>query len=132
MTKNKIITRLLKLIAILLILDLVQALCVGSVWYMSDLQARNAMAGRLNIESSWQSLENYIEAHFSVGMTRDEVLKQADEIGLSNINFVFIGQMYCETYSFSLGPFLAARGGRWEICYDQNENVISVERVLSA
>jgi hypothetical protein len=136
MNKNRIYSRLQKLLPLLMIFDLVQVLFVGGIWsgiwYKNDLDARKEIAERLQIEPSWQSLEYYIETHFVGGMTRADIVKQAEEIGYENINIYFLGEIYCEVYSFSVGPFSSPRGGRWSICYDEDENVISIERVLSA
>jgi hypothetical protein len=110
--------------------DLIQAICLGGLWYVSDARARNAMSAKLNIEPSWQSLVDYNEAHFKVGMTRDDVLEQAEKVGSVNINFFFIGEMYCEIFSFDLGPFNSARGGRWGICYDRSGNATQIEQML--
>ncbi len=131
MNKNRFVHQLPRLLFVLVLFDLTQALCVGSVWYISDSKARSAMSTRLGIEPNWKRLEEYIETQFEVGMTRDEVLRQADEIGYVNINYYFIGETYCEVYSFSVGPFISARGGRWRICYDEANKVTKIERVLS-
>ena len=64
-------------------------------------------------------------------MTRDVVLKQVDEVGYVNINFYFIGETYCEVYSFNIGAFTTPRGGRWSVCYDPENKVIKIEEVLS-
>jgi hypothetical protein len=131
MNKYKFFHQLPKLLVILVIFDLIQALCIGSVWYISDIQAQRVMSAKLGIAPGWHGLEEYIESHFEVGMTRGEILKQAKEVGFVNINVFFIGETYCEVYSFHVGPYNSARGGRWSICYDEKENVIRMERVLS-
>jgi hypothetical protein len=128
--KSKILSQLPKIFVLLLIFALAQVICIGGIWYIKDLNARKEISTRLEIEPSWKSLEKYIETHFEVGMSRNEVLKQADEVGFVNINYFFIGEMYCEVFSFSVGPFNSDRGGRWSLCYDQNDTVIKIERKL--
>ena len=131
MNKNKFIRQIPRLLGILVIFDLIQALCIGSIWYINDSRARNAMSARLSIEPSWKQLEEYIETQFEVGMTRDDVLEKADEIGYADLTYYFIGEMYCEVYSFRVGPFMSARGGLWSICYGEGGKVSKIERVLS-
>ena len=130
MNKRRILIQSLRILGILLLFDLAQVLCAGVWWYVSDLDARTAMSSMLNIAPSWRSLEEHIETSLEVGMTRDEVLEQADKVGYVNINYFFIGERYCEVYSFSVGPFNSTRGGRWGLCYDQNDKVISIEQML--
>jgi hypothetical protein len=94
MATNRFRKQLPKLIVLLVIFDLVQALCVGGIWYVSDLRARNAISARLGIKPSWKSLEGYIEANFNEGMTRDEVLNRARDIGVFFTGPFFIGTQY--------------------------------------
>ena len=128
MVRNRTISRLLKLAIILITFDLIQVLCIGGIWSINDLWARNELGKKLGIESNWQSLEKYIKTHFELGMTRDEVIRQAEEIGLFFTSPYFIGADYCELYVFNVGPFESSRGGRWDICYNQDNIVIRVEQ----
>jgi len=127
MKPRSILSGLLRLIVLLLVVHVVEILIVGGVWYVLDIQSRSSLAAKLEIEPSWSSFEKYVETHFEVGMTRTEVIKQAEMIGPFSVEPFFSGMKYCEEYSFRVGPLGTSRGGRWWICYE-NDVVVSVWR----
>jgi hypothetical protein len=119
---------ILRLLIIVFAIHIAEAMIVGGLWYALDLQAQRALATKLNIEPNWTGLEKYIEGHIKVGMSREEVIKQAIAIGPFTVKPLFSGAKYCEIYFFNVGPFETARGQPWWICYDENNKVISVEQ----
>jgi hypothetical protein len=60
-------------------------------------------------------------------MSRIEVLREAQKIGPYKIDPFIINIKYCEAFYFNVGPLRLSRGGRWEVCYDDNYIVTSVE-----
>lgn len=115
---------------VLLLLALLNALeigCLGLGYYWLDLQARSRLASELGIEPNWDSFSKYIPSHIKIGMTRVEVLREAEKIGPYNIDPFIVNVKYCEAYYFDVGPLRLSRGGRWDICYDQNFIVTTVE-----
>ena len=130
MAKRKTVVPMIRLLGSLIIFMIIQVCCVSGVWYTLDLQARNSLSAELHIEPSWKSFEKYIETHFNIGMTRFEVLKQAEEIGPYTLDPYFLGEEYCEALYFKVGPLRTVRGGRWDICYDENEIVTWFSRYL--
>lgn len=122
-----ILSRLLRLVAFLFVVHAVEFLLIGGIWYVLDIQSRSSLTAKLGIEPSWISFEKYIETHFEVGMSRTEVIKQAEIVGPFSVEPFFSGLKYCEEYSFRVGPLGSPRGGRWWICYE-NDVVISVWR----
>jgi hypothetical protein len=125
-----VMSKVVKFLILLVVVHLVEVLMIGSIWYMLDLQARKSIAVELNIEPDWASLDKYIETHFKVGMSRIEILRQAEKIGAYTIEPLFIGDQYCEKFFFNVGPFYIARGSIWWICYDKNDVVTSVWKHL--
>jgi hypothetical protein len=123
---------ILRGIYVLLILAFLNALeigCLGLGYYLLDLQARSNLSTKLGIEPNWDSFRQYIPSHIKPGMNRIEVLQESDNIGPNVFSpFIYgVGGKYCEALYFQVGPLRTARGGRWEICYDDAFNVTSVE-----
>jgi hypothetical protein len=127
MTVRKIATKLLILLVFLVMVNFIEALCFGGAWLVLDLKARKSIAEKLDIEADWSSFESYIQTSFEPGMSRKEVLKRAETISPFVINPFFIGDEYCEAFYFTVGPFRTSRGGRWDICYNENDVVIHIE-----
>jgi hypothetical protein len=130
MFQSRLAKQFLRIFILILIVDLIQAICIGVVWYISDTHARLTVSERLDIVPNWQILSEYIQKQFSVGMSRTDILMQAQRIGRVNMSYYFIGNMYCEVFSFRVGPFDAERGGRWRICYNDSNIAIKVEQAL--
>ncbi len=120
--------------SILLLLGLLNAIEIGFFglgYYLLDLQARSSIASRLGIEPNWDSLRNYIPEHIKVGMNRIDVIRESENIGAFVILPVIINIKYCEDYIYNVGPLDSSRGGRWDVCYDKNFVVTTVEEYLS-
>jgi hypothetical protein len=104
---------------------------IGAVYFAADYAARLSLARRLDIEPSWSSFSGYFETHFEVGMKRKDVV---DAAIMTNGYYVipqYLGdERYCDLFIFTVGPFGAERGGRWAVCYDENDIVISVDHLL--
>ena len=83
-----------RLLVIVFAIHIAEAAVVGGVWYALDLQAQTTLAAMLGIEPSWADLEKYIAAHIKVGMTREEVIKQATAIGPFTVKPLFSGAKY--------------------------------------
>jgi hypothetical protein len=118
---------------ILLLLGLLNVIEFGFLglgYYLLDLQARSNISSRLGIESNWDSLRSYIPEHIKVGMNRIDVIRESENIGAFVIVPVIINVKYCEDYIYNVGPLHSSRGGRWDICYDNNNIVTSVEEFL--
>jgi hypothetical protein len=119
--------------SILILLGLLNVIEIGFLglgYYLLDLQARSNISTRLGIEPNWDSLRYYIPDHITVGMSRIDVIEESEKIGAFVIVPVIIHVKYCEDYIYNVGPLHSSRGGRWDICYDNNDIVTSVEEFL--
>lgn len=130
MKKIDVVSKVVRFLILLSIVHIMEVLVIGGTWYMLDLQARKSIAVELNIESDWVSLDKHVETHFTVGMSRIEILRQAEKVGAYTIQPFFIGDQYCEKFFFNVGPFHIARGSIWWICYDKYGVVTSVWKYL--
>jgi len=95
-----------------LVVHLVELVLIVSLWFLLDIQARSVLSVRLGIGTSLLDFNRYIEETFKPGMTRRQIIEDAQFIGPYRVAPVFIGDEYCEIYSFNVGPFQTARGTR--------------------
>jgi hypothetical protein len=112
---------------LLILLNALEFGCLGLGYQWLDLQARSSLSTKLGIEPNWDSFREYIPDQIKPGMTRIEVLQEARKIGSYVVVPIIINVKYCEAFYFTVGPLHSARGGRWDVCYDNNFNVTSVE-----
>ena len=116
------------ILILLVLLNSLELGCLALGYYWLDLKARTDLSTKLGIEPNWDSFSKYIPEHIKPGMTRIEVLQEAEKIGPYQIDPFIIEVKYCEAFYFYVGPLRSSRGGRWDVCYNQNFIVTSVEK----
>ncbi len=83
------------------------------------------LARRLDLGSSPGAFGGYIETHFKIGMTREEIIRQAEKIGPYTIKP--LPAINCENYYFNVGPLETTYGLPSQVCYDESGKVKSVQ-----
>lgn len=125
--------KIVRILWMLLVLNFVEIVFIGATWFVLERRAINTVADHLNIEPRWSSFDSYMDEQFQIGMTRKEIILVAREIGRYNIVPLFDEQngeeIYCDIFSFGLGPFRLRRGNPWVICYDE-DNIVIDKQIL--
>lgn len=117
-----------RIIQYLIILNIVEALFLGLVFIALDYQSQMSVASRLQISPGWDNFSRYVDSHLRPGVTRLNLLREADKIGPFTLEVLPTQPPYCERLQFKVGPLGYYRGGKWLVCYDENYNVIKVEQ----
>jgi hypothetical protein len=99
-----------------------------------ESQALNRLANRLGVESSWEGFRDYLDSAFVIGMTKAEVLSEANKIGPHKITpMTSASGQHKEAISFdyqAMGfhPLVSNYYSYLEITYDELWRVINVYR----
>ena len=96
-----------------------------------ESQALSRLAHRLEIEPSWADFEDYLSETFTIGMTRDEVLQEAAEIGPYTLEPKSGKLVHEETIVFDLSAMgfhpLVSQKHSWLVpTYDANETLVRI------
>jgi len=116
-----------RLLVWLVIIHVAECLLAAGAWYALERQAYSTLARRLDLGSSPGAFGEYIETHFKIGMTREEIIRQAEMIGPYTIKP--LPTINCENYYFNVGPLESRYGLPWQVCYDESGKVISVQAI---
>lgn len=108
-------------------------LCAGIPAACIALNSYTAVVtgGRLGIDSSVSSFNDYIEGRIHIGMLRADVAAQAELIGELGVDYSHFTYGQCESYVFR--PTLISRwvSSPYVVCYDADGEATSADWLLS-
>lgn len=125
--KNQTPQLILRCVVLIIALHVAEVVIALGGWYALTLHSQALVANKLGIGSSLAEFNRYVETHITVGMSRKEVITQAELIGPFRTKPFFLSDEYCETYYFNVGPLSTTLGLPWWVCYDDSDHVISVQ-----